>query len=163
MTVDAHSLKCHLAADVLRAFGSLRLQVAGSSMLPAVRPGDVLTVRRQESPRVAAGDIVLFARQSRLFAHRVLRHSGAMLITRGDALPAQDPPVSSAELLGVVTSISREGKLLSAEASRFRDRAVAYLLRRSEWSCRLVLRLLRRTLFQPTDQKLPLERTEVMQ
>ena len=45
-------------------------------------------------------------------------------------------------------------------SSRFQ---VAYLLRRSEWSRRLVLRLLCRTLLQLTDQKLPLKLVEVMQ
>jgi len=133
-------------------------------MLPAaLRPGDVLKVRREELPQVATGDIVLLLWQSRLFDRRVIRHSGTMLITRGDALRAQDPLVSASELLGVVTSISRKGKLLNGKPFRFRARAVAYLLRRSEWSRRLVLRLLCRTLFQLTDQKLPLKLVEVMQ
>src|SRR5258708_30435290 len=72
-----HSLKCELAAQVLRSFGILRLQVTGLSMLPSVRPGDVLFIERRDLREIAAGDIVLFARQGKLVAHRVLYTTGA--------------------------------------------------------------------------------------
>jgi len=45
--VDAlttHALKCDLAADVIRGFGTLRLRVNGFSMLPSIWPGDVVCV-----------------------------------------------------------------------------------------------------------------------
>jgi len=44
----------------------------GASMLPAVWPGDVLSVCRGSSTQALPGDIILFARQGRLFAHRVV-------------------------------------------------------------------------------------------
>ena len=45
--MELEAVKCELAAEVLRSSGELRLRVTGSSMLPAVWPGDELTIRRQ--------------------------------------------------------------------------------------------------------------------
>ncbi len=109
-----HSLKCELAAQVLRSFGMLRLQVTGLSMLPSVRPGDILFIERRDMREIAAGDIALFARQGKLVAHRVLCKTtvgGGVLhaITRGDALLSLDDPVSPTELLGSVRHILRAG------------------------------------------------------
>ncbi len=69
---ETHAVKCELAGDVLRSSGTLRLQVSGWSMLPAIRPGDVLVIHRAGSEDVSKGDIVLFSRDRRLFAHRVV-------------------------------------------------------------------------------------------
>src|SRR5213594_1846470 len=112
VTQSREAVKCQLAAEALRSFGEVRLRVTGTSMLPSVRPGDVLFVRRQDAMEALPGDIILFARdEGRLFAHRVvqkLNRRGELLwITRGDSLPQKDPPVSRQELLGRVTAILR--------------------------------------------------------
>lgn len=39
-------LGCELVADVARRFGEVRLRLTGASMMPAVRPGDVITAQR---------------------------------------------------------------------------------------------------------------------
>jgi len=63
---------CKLAAEVLRSTGELRLRVTGTSMLPAVWPGDVLSVRGGDVTEALPGDIVLFGREGKLVAHRVV-------------------------------------------------------------------------------------------
>ena len=63
---------CELAAEVLRSSGELRLRVNGSSMLPAVWPGDLLLVSSREATEAQPGDIVLFKRKGGLVAHRVV-------------------------------------------------------------------------------------------
>ncbi len=99
VTEEHHILACHLAEVVLRSHGELRLRVTGSSMLPAVWPGDVLSVRRRGAEQARPGDMILFARYGRLFAHRVVErkiHQGTPYwITRGDRLDHHDPQVSS--------------------------------------------------------------------
>jgi hypothetical protein len=103
-----------LAAEVLRRSGHLRLVAMGQSMLPTLWPGDRLTVRAIQFDDVAAGDVVLFAREDRFFIHRVLRKcdsaggsTGPSLVTRGDSMRTADAPVSPEELLGKVVSVSR--------------------------------------------------------
>jgi len=82
-------------------------------MMPAVRPKDILVLDTVIGEDLRDGDIVLFGRENRLFAHRVLKtldHSG--IVTRGDAMPAEDPVLSRTELLGRVRWIERNGKMI---------------------------------------------------
>ena len=138
---DEHAIKCELAGETLRSSGTLRLQVTGWSMLPAVWPGDVLVIDRAESKDVAKGDIVLFGRDRRLFAHRVLsagpEDSG--ILTRGDSMPAPDPIVREDELLGKVSFIVRNGKYIAPGQPGRSQRAIAALVRSSNVAARLVV------------------------
>jgi signal peptidase I len=143
---ERHALKCELADEVLRSAGCLRLQVMGWSMLPSVWPGDVLVIDRATSKQVSKGDIVLFRRDRRLFVHRVLRKAGesgnAAVLTRGDALPATDPPVSSNDLLGKVSLILRNGQAIEPRQRwRIFERAIAALARHSDIAARIVVGL----------------------
>jgi signal peptidase len=139
--LDIHDrLGCELVAEALRAGADTRVRVMGTSMLPALWPGDVLIVRAF-SAAPAVNDIVLFFRYGRLFAHRVVRNSGAELITRGDALSDLDPPLLASELLGVVTTVIRNGsRRLPARPPSIAQRIAAHAIRRSEIAYRFVLR-----------------------
>src|SRR5215469_3672057 len=95
----SHAIKCELAAEVLRSSGTLRLRVMGWSMLPTVWPGDTLLVQRVDPTEVPEGDIVLFGRERRLFAHRVVKNRNSALVTRGDSMRTPDPPVDPSEFL----------------------------------------------------------------
>lgn len=109
----ATPLACDLAGEIVRTFGEVRLRVFGTSMVPSILPGDLISVQRACVSEVSSGEIVLYSREGRLFAHRVVACTDSpeqsLLITRGDRLDHNDPPVSSAELLGRVTSIQRGG------------------------------------------------------
>jgi signal peptidase len=69
------TLGCELAAEVLRSSGRLRLRATGASMLPAVWPGDILSVRSHDVVEALPGDIVLFGREGTLVAHRVVERT----------------------------------------------------------------------------------------
>lgn len=102
-------------AAKLRANGSACFRVLGASMFPWIRSGDYVFVRRSAFEAAAAGEVVLYERNQRLFVHRVLRRlaqasagqAASLLITKGDALDAKDLPVSESEFLGRVTRIHR--------------------------------------------------------
>jgi signal peptidase I len=141
---EAHAIKCDLAAEVLRASGTLRLRVMGSSMLPSVWPGDTLIIERVNSDAVSRGDIVLFGRDRRLFVHRVVAKTDmdqdCAILTRGDALPQPDRPVRGRNLLGRVSFIVRDGKLVAPSGGlRLPQRAIAALVQRSEIAARAVV------------------------
>ena len=99
-----------LIRDVLRRFGEATIRVTGSSMLPSVWPGDELVIRGWLMRETRTGDIAVFTREGRLFAHRVVAREGPYLVTRGDSVPTRDEPVSEAELLGVAVSVVRGGQ-----------------------------------------------------
>ena len=135
-----------LIGEVVHRFGVVRLRAAGSSMLPSIWPGDVLTVCRAEIGALQAGDVALFTREGRLFAHRVVGHivsdGRVHLSTRGDTVPASDGPVSASELLGVVVAVSRNGKGSRTFASRGGSvRLVSAFARRSARFSRIVQRV----------------------
>lgn len=138
---EEHAVKCELAGEVLRSSGKLRLQVTGWSMLPAVWPGDLLVIDRAECKDVANGDIVLFGRDRRLFAHRVVatRLGDPGVLTRGDAMPAPDPIVREDELLGKVSVIVRNGKYIAPRQPRLSQRAIAALVRSSKVAARVLV------------------------
>lgn len=141
VTLETNAVKCELAADSLRAYRKLSLQVLGWSMFPAVQPSDVLVVDRICSSDVADGDIILFTRDRRLFAHRVIASKEANgVLTRGDAMPAPDAPVKENELLGRVSSIVRNGRHIQPRKTlRISQRIVGTLFHRSEIAARVIV------------------------
>lgn len=141
------AVKRQLAADMIRTFGELRLRVTGSSMLPSVFPGDILSVKRSEVTDISSGDMVLFERQGHLCAHYVVRKASdrgqTYLVTRGHLLSCADPPVSPRELLGRVTSIERGRFHIDPQAAlSIHSRIIAIVLRRSVLATRLMLHML---------------------
>ena len=134
--------KNELAAEAIRSFGALRLRVTGSSMLPAVRPDDVLLIRHCRIESAGPGDIVLYIRQRRLFAHRVISRSGARLVTQGDGIGKPDLPVTANELLGKVIRVMRRGKTICPESKlTLPARMAVVLFRRSVTAGRIFARL----------------------
>jgi len=140
-------LKRQLALEVVGSLGEAQFPASGSSMLPSIRPGDVLEVHRESIAAISIGDVVVFEREARLITHRVVEKVAgpkrALLITRGDAVRAPDPPVTPEELIGRVTAILRAGRRLDPRLTRW-ARMAAWLLARSEFCARVARRLSRR-------------------
>jgi signal peptidase I len=140
------ALGLELAVEVARTFGSLRLRVTGTSMMPTILPGDLLSIGRVDLRETSPGEIVLFARGGRLFAHRIVNRGGGSrgpyLVTRGDRLLENDPPVFQSELLGRVTSIERAGSpVRSRPWLDVPNRVLGRLLRSSDRATVLFLRV----------------------
>ena len=90
---------------------AVEIQVTGSSMAPALRGGDVVTLVpvARSTPRV--GDVVAFLRRGHsLVVHRLVERRGSLCRARGDAAPAADEPISESEILGRVTRITRDAR-----------------------------------------------------
>jgi signal peptidase I len=102
-----------LLAHALQASGAACLRVHGGSMQPAIHPRDILVVAGCRVDDVRPRDVVLFARDGRLIAHRLLdvgiRAGRRVLVTRGDALWTPDAPVDAGDLLGRVVAVGRRG------------------------------------------------------
>ena len=105
-----------LLSQVLDRCGEARIRVAGTSMLPSIRPADVLHIRSVDITSVRRDDVILFEMGRRLFAHRVVqagrRGLERVLITRGDMHSHDDPPVTEAHLLGRVEAQVRNGSVM---------------------------------------------------
>lgn len=132
--------KGDLAAEVVRQFGEVSLRVTGTSMLPSVWPGDILTVRRREAAEVRPGQILLCYRDRQFVAHRLVARRGDGLITRGDSLPYYDEPFREDEVLGQVVKVMRRGRAVDPSPNRWYCGA-SWILRHSELCTRMLLRL----------------------
>jgi hypothetical protein len=137
-----------LAEEVLQTFGEVRLRAFGTSMVPSILPGDLISIQRAALHDISLGEVVLFSQGDRLFLHRVVnRHvaksadiSESCLITRGDRLCHDDPPICSVELLGRVVSIQRGTQRVKPTLGRGRLRQLlAYVLRASDLATRLFI------------------------
>jgi len=108
---DLEDPKLGLAAEMLRGRGTVHLTLRGTSMLPSLWPGDLLTIESAAYDEVVPGDIVLVMRDNRSFVHRLVERRGVQgdfsWITKGDAVPHDDPPVAAPELLGRVAYVRR--------------------------------------------------------
>jgi SOS-response transcriptional repressor LexA len=108
--------RLELAAELLQRGERMSLRVRGSSMLPSLFPGDLLTFRRCAPEEIVVGDIVLFLREGRCFVHRVAERmatgASSRLRTRGDALPSSDAPLAESEILGRLATVERKGRRL---------------------------------------------------
>ncbi|MGZ3530697.1 MAG: S24/S26 family peptidase [Vulcanimicrobiaceae bacterium] len=91
--------------DMVRPQAPWRMRLTGKSMIPTVRDGDELIVVPQTSkPRF--GDVIVFAHQGILVAHRVIGVSGEILAA-GDASRGKREHVREPEILGTATHVLR--------------------------------------------------------
>jgi signal peptidase I len=99
-----HQVVLDLAIESLGKSGSLRFRVQGTSMLPAIRPGTYVAIRKAGPDQVVIGDIVLTKTSTGLRLHRVVeiryKPSGPIFVTRGDNHRHDDRPADATELLG---------------------------------------------------------------
>ena len=107
-----------LFLDILRETGRARLRVAGNSMLPALRVGDMIVVEALRNTTVRPAEIVVFIHSGMFCTHRVFKSCGSSVITRGDANRHLDFPVSNQECLARVVAIERKGDQITALAPR---------------------------------------------
>ena len=112
----AEIVKLDLAADLLRSSRLMHVRVLGTSMLPTIWPGDLLSIELTQPVEVAVGDIIRYMQGGKFVIHRVLevRHADGRVnwITRGDSIPRVDEPVAEHQLVGKVTAIRRCGRLI---------------------------------------------------
>lgn len=135
-----------LVAEALQSWGTLRLRATGTSMLPTLWPGDLLTIESRTPAQLQPGELVLYIRPGRLFIHRVVSKSvqegEPIVITRGDSMAENDPPVHSVELLGTVTLVERAGaSRVPASRLRLPQFLLGRLLFHSDLLRRILLRL----------------------
>jgi len=134
--IQASALERHkleLATELLRAGGMIRIKALGTSMLPTIWPGDILQIESMTRGELVVGDIVLVQQEKRIVIHRLTSTDGAQWITRGDAVPQNDPPVMPTDVLGRVTQIQRHNRAtkLNSRVTPVR-RALAWMLCHSQ-------------------------------
>lgn len=135
----AESIKVELCRSELVAGARLRLHVRGTSMIPALWPGESVRVESSNFEELRLGDVIVIARDRQLIAHRIVNlregADGLAVITRGDARLHNDLPVLPAELIGVARAAFRfrAERAIGCRPS-MAARALSWLVRRSDFA-----------------------------
>ena len=147
----AAAAKLELAAEVLTSGRPIWFKAWGTSMLPAIWPGDLVAVQQVSPENIAKGDIVLFVQEQRFYLHRVrhaLNCAGVReWTTRGDALLRDDPTVTTNDLLGRVVQIRRNGRMTRPTQVSLSANLISYLVARSDFFHNLLIHV--RRIFTP--------------
>jgi signal peptidase I len=122
-------------ADILNRGLSLRIRATGRSMVPFLRGGEIVTIKKVPCASLRIGDLIFFKnRESSLLLHRIVKKqrtgNGLVFQTKGDAVSGVDDPVREHKILGRVCTIERISscasmKLIDMESSR--QRGVNYV------------------------------------
>ena len=119
--------------DILAAGAGLRVKATGRSMLPFLRGGEILTIKKVPPSSLRMGDVIFFRRNpgGQAVVHRIVRKSGERetgftFRTKGDALIGPDEPVSEQEILGKVCAVESGVRHANLEAGAWR--AFSYLV-----------------------------------
>jgi len=141
-----NAVHLELAAEILLRSSDVRFVARGTSMLPAIVPGDCLTIKSFSPGEVPYyGEALLVRRDGEFRIHRLVRvldnTPQHIYILRGDALPQDDPPVLRSQILGRVTSLQRAGKPFPlAATSTLHQRLLRFFVRRSSAAAALLIR-----------------------
>lgn len=89
-------------------------------MFPCIKPQDTLHIESKNAEEIKIGDIAVYRRLNRLFAHRTIAkgtdNNLDYIITRPDiSRYGNDGPIFAGDILGIVSCIERKGKLLGTE------------------------------------------------
>ena len=128
----AEALFTPLCVRMLEDGHAVRFQAPGSSMYPAIRDGEWLTVEPVAPEALRRGDVALYRSPRGLTAHRVRKFvapDGAPLhlVLRGDNAGGCDEHVEPADILGRVACVERAGRRI--DPASVGSRAAARLRR----------------------------------
>ena len=106
------------AADTLLSAAQLRVVAAqwrrerrvvetrfsGASMLPAIKPGQMVTLECGREP--PTGEVAVFVLENQLGVHRIVARTAAVLLPWGDANPLPDDPIEPAQVIGTLAGVA---------------------------------------------------------
>ncbi len=109
MRISFHQL-IPIIRELLRTGQKIRLRVAGSSMYPFIKDGDVIEIEEPRScPR--RGDVLLVrVCEDNYVIHRVVKVDGEYFYLRGDAQQGLQGPFRQRDVVGRVLAIYRDGR-----------------------------------------------------
>ncbi len=118
-----------LINTTLRSGVKVRMKIDGGSMHPWLRRGDTVLVGSADADQLMLGDILVIRQNNDILTHRLIAVNKYGWLTKGDASPSPDEPVSQGEILGRVEMIERGNSniQLNVDWMRTSSRFLAWL------------------------------------
>ena len=115
--------------EYLNENGSLTYTNVGTSMLPMLRQGrDIFTVRKKGEDRCKRGDVVLYRRPPDQYVlHRIIKVRPEDYVILGDNCVSKEYGIRDENIIGVLTSFTRDGKEYSVEGLGYRAYSAFWL------------------------------------
>ena len=94
---------------------TLPLKLTSQSMLPILRPNDVVYFKKTPFLKIKVNDLIIFKKKNQLITHRVIYKTKKYLITKGDSNLNFDGKIYPKQILGKVYQIKRNGQIFKPE------------------------------------------------
>jgi Peptidase S24-like. len=94
---------------------TLPLKSTGQSMLPILRPNDIVYFKKIPFLKIKVNDLIIFKKKNQLITHRVIYKTKKYLITKGDNNPNSDGKIYPKQILGRVYQVKRNGQIFKPE------------------------------------------------
>lgn len=108
---------------------SVRITLTGTSMRPFLQHGDIAIVDKVPITDLKRGDIIAFKILDKYIAHRLIKKiiekNNYTLITKGDSCSEFDKPVFASDIIGKVSLIKRNNRIINL--MNFRKRCISKL------------------------------------
>ena len=107
--------------DALALDGCIVYTNVGCSMLPLLRQRhDIIEIRKKESGRCKKYDVILYKRGDKYILHRVLKVTPTGYVIAGDHNTFKEYDVTDDMILGVMASVTRDGKTIQMTDWRYK-------------------------------------------
>ena len=104
--------------DIIAEKGRLIYTNVGDSMFPAIQPRDLLIIEAVKKP-LKVNDVPLYKRDSGQYVlHRIVDIKNGKYVMKGDNRTAVEKGITDRHIIGVLTSIVRNGKTFPVEAPK---------------------------------------------
>lgn len=102
----------------------VKFHAQGICMYPCIHPNDVLCIEPRKAEQIKVGDIAVYRRSGHLIGHRTIGkgsdNGAAYILTSPDtARFGNDGPRFDKDILGVVSSIERNGKIVGTAKGKY--------------------------------------------
>jgi signal peptidase I len=89
----------------------------GDSMVPLIRPKDLISISRVDFKDIGLGSVVVFKQDEKIIGHRVVFRTKKWLLTKGDNTLVFDKKVFSGQVIGLIDKISRNSQTIDLNTS----------------------------------------------
>lgn len=110
---SVNNITSKISQSQLKQNRKIEIEVQGYSMLPYLKPGDIIYISGIKKDQLKKGMILTYESHNNTWVtHRFLRmNKDGELICKGDNVRKNDPPFNENKLIGQVTSYKRNNRI----------------------------------------------------
>ena len=114
--IEKPTVKYVTFEELLNEQGYIVYTNMGFSMLPLLRQKrDIIEIRKKGQERCKRFDVVLYKRGKKYILHRILKVLPDGYLIAGDHLRVLERDIKDKDILGVMTSMKRNGKVITLD------------------------------------------------